>query len=186
MRKFHSILGIMLTASLLTGCELKLEPSKIWDRFFDKETDSEYYEEKSEDLINKIAQDVEEYEITKVVVMDLVDDQGRVPVLGEYMANRVVEAITRRKFFRVAQRGEVVETLNKLSLQPSFLYTQEETKRIGHALNAEAIVNGTVRDIGSNIDVHIALVDIASGEVISSATEKLNRTKFAVELLHHF
>ena len=45
---------------------------------------------------------------------------------------------------------------------------------------------GQVRDIGSNIDVHVTLVDIASGEVIASATERLNRTRFAVELLNHY
>ena len=57
---------------------------------------------------------------------------------------------------------------------------------MGRELHAQGIVNGQVRDIGSNIDVHVALVDIASGEVIASATEHLNRTRFAVELLTHY
>jgi len=180
------LVALTMAFLFLAGCEVKLGPSKFWQKFFKPETDSEYYRDKSEDLMDLIAHDVEEYEINKVVVLDLVDDQGRVPVLGEYMANRVVEAITRRRYFRVAQKGEVMNTLGQLDLKPSFRYTQDEVRKIGHALNAQAIVNGTVRDIGTNIDVHIAMVDIASGEVISSATERLNRTKFAVELLQHF
>jgi len=33
--------------------------------------------------------------------------------------------------------------------------------------------------------VHLTLTDVSTGEVITSATENLNRTKFAVEMLHH-
>ena len=111
--------------------------------------------------------DVEEYEINKVVVLDLVDDKDKVPILGQYMSNRVVEALTRNKTFRVAQRGEVEETLNQLDLKHSFKYTSDDIQRLGKAMNAQALVMGKLLDIGANIDVHIALVDIASGEVIT-------------------
>ena len=90
-------------------------------------------------------QPVDMYEINKIVVMDLVDDGDQVPILGEYMSTRVVEAITRGKYFRVAQKGEVVETLNRLNLQPSFRYTKEEIQRIGREMNAQALINGKVR-----------------------------------------
>jgi len=53
-------------------------------------------------------------------------------------------------------------------------------------MNAQALVMGKLLDIGANIDVHIALVDIASGEVIASASEQLIRTRSAVELLRHY
>ncbi|NIP99975.1 MAG: hypothetical protein GWM98_05910 [Nitrospinaceae bacterium] len=184
--KFAKTIGFLIVLCLLGGCELKLAPSKFWDKIWKPETDSKYYQEKSEELVLVLTEDVEEYEINKIVVLDLVDETGRVPILGEYMSNRVVEAITRGRYFRVAQRGEVMETLERLDLKPSFKYTREEIQRIGKAMNAQALVNGKLRDLGANIDVHVALVDIASGEVIASASEQLNRTRFAVELLRHY
>jgi len=177
---------LALAVMLLAGCEVKLAPSKFWSKMFKPDTDSGYYQDKSENLVEDLAKDAGEYEINKVVVMDLVDEDDRVPLLGEYMSNRVVEAITRKRYFRVTQRGEVVNTLEQLQLRPSFRYTHEDLQKIGKALNAQAVVNGKVQDIGTNIDVHLALVDVASGEVISSATQHLNRTRFAVELLRHF
>jgi len=170
----------------MAGCEFKLGPSNFWDKWFVPETDTEYYRDKSEDLVDVITRDVEEYEINKVVVLDLVDDKDKVPILGQYMSNRVVEALTRNKTFRVAQRGEVLHTLEQLDLKPSFKYTSEEIQRLGKAMNAQALVMGKLLDIGANIDVHIALVDIASGEVIASASEQLLRTRSAVELLRHY
>ena len=180
------LVALFAAVSVLAGCEIKFDPSHTWDKWFKPETDTEYYQEKSEDLVDTITRDVEEYEINKVVVLDLVDDKGRVPILGQYMSNRVVEAMTRNKTFRVAQRGEVMETLNQLDLKPSFKYTSEEIQRIGKALNAQGLVMGKLLDIGVNIDVHLALVDIASGEVIASASEQLIRTRSAVELLRHY
>ena len=180
------LIALVIAFSLLAGCEVKFGPSNFWDKWFKPETDTEYYQDKSEDLVDAITRDVEEYEINKVVVLDLVDNKDKVPILGQYMANRVVEAMTRNKTFRVAQRGEVMETLNQLDLKPSFKYTSDEIQRLGKALNAQALVIGKLLDIGANIDVHIALVDIASGEVIASASEQLIRTRSAVELLRHY
>ncbi len=179
------LMALLIAVTLLAGCEIKFDPSRIWN-WGKTETDTEYYQDKSDDLVDTITRDVAEYEINKVVVLDLVDDKDKVPILGQYMSNRVVEAMTRNKTFRVAQRGEVMETLNQLDLKPSFKYTSEEIQRIGKALNAQALVMGKLLDIGVNIDVHIALVDIASGEVIASASEQLLRTRSAVELLRHY
>lgn len=180
------IWALLLSFLMLAGCEVKLAPSKMWSKVFKPDTDSGYYEDRSIDLVEDLARDAEEYEINKVVVMDLVDENDQVPVLGEYMSSRVVEAITRSRYFRVAQRGEVTQTLEQLELKPSFRYTHDDLHKIGKALKAQAVVNGKVRDIGTNIDVHLALVDVATGEVISSATQHLNRTRFAVELLRHY
>ncbi|TDJ52949.1 MAG: hypothetical protein E2O43_02730 [Nitrospina sp.] len=180
------LIALVAACSLLAGCEVKFGPSNFWDRWFTPETDTEYYQEKSEDLVDAITRDVAEYEINKVVVLDLVDDKDKVPILGQYLANRVVEAMTRNKTFRVAQRGEVLATLERLDLKPSFKYTSEEIQRIGKAMNAQALVMGKLLDIGANIDVHLALVDIASGEVIASASEQLLRTRSAIELLRHY
>ena len=185
MKNFKGI-SLLCAFVFLGGCDVKMGPSDWWDELFTQETDSKYYKKKSEKLVSGLTENVKEYEINKVVVLDFVDDEGRVPVLGEYMSNRVVEAITRNRSFRVAQRGEVLATLERLGLKHSFRYTQEQIQRLGRELHAQAIINGQVRDIGSNIDVHVTMVDIASGEVISSSTERLNRTRFAVEMLNHY
>ncbi len=186
MNRSIKLWALILSIVLLAGCEVKLAPSKMWSKVFKPDTDSGYYEDRSEDLVEDLARSAEEYEINKVVVMDLVDENDEVPVLGEYMSSRVVEAITRKRYFRVAQRGEVTQVLEELELKPSFQYTHQDLRKIGKAMKAQAIVNGKVRDIGTNIDVHLALVDVATGEVISSATQHLNRTRFAVELLRHY
>ena len=89
------------------------------------------------------------------------------------------------KIFRVAQKGEVQAVMEQLNLQPSYSYNREEIRKMGKALQSQALITGKITDLGTNIDVHLTLTDVMSGEVIASATEHLTRTKFAVEMLRH-
>ena len=181
---------LLIVSVFISGCEVKLGPSQFWDKIFRTQTDSNYYKNKSENLIQALTADVAEYEINKVTVMDLVDEDGKPPVLGEYLSSRIVEAITKKyffkdKIFRVAQKGEVQSVMKQLNLQPSYSYNREEIRKMGKALKSQALITGKITDLGTNIDVHLTLTDVMSGEVIASATEHLTRTKFAVEMLRH-
>ena len=163
-----------------------MAPTEYWRNVFGTDTDSTYYSTKSKNIVRQLALAAKEYQINKVAVLDFVNSEGKVPVLGEYLASRIVEEVTRQKTFRVAQRGEVEEVLTNLNLKPAAGYTTDETRRIGKALNTQALILGKITDIGSNLDVRIALIDIVSGEIIASATEDLVRSRFAVEMLRHY
>ena len=183
-RTFYLILFIIL----LSACELRMAPTEYWSKLFRTQTDSSYYQGKSETLANQIAKDIEDYEINTITVMDFVDEGNRTSILGEYLASRVVEAFTDRslfqdRIFHVTQKGEVNEVLQQLNLQHNYLYAKNDLEALGKSLNSEAILTGKITDLGTNIDMHLTLTDIVTGEVISSATQHLTRTKFAVEML---
>jgi hypothetical protein len=184
----RNFLYLLMMTFFISGCEVKLGPSHFWSKLLRTQTDSNYYKDKTGELVKSLTIDIEEYEINKVTVMDLVDEDNRPPILGEYLSSRIVEAITKKYFFqdkvfRVAQKGEVNAVMEQLSLKPSYLYNRDEIRQMGKALNSQAIITGRITDLGTNIDVHLTLTDVMSGEVIASATEHLTRTKFAVEML---
>ena len=188
--KLKKLIYLLITVFLVSGCEVKMGPSTFWSKVFRTQTDSKYYMGKTEDLIQSLTEDVAEYEINKVTVLDLVDEENKTPILGEYISTRIVEAITKKYFFRdkqfrVAQKGEVQSVLDNLKLQPSFHYNKNELRHLGKALNSQAVITGRITDLGTNLDVHLTLTDVMSGEVIASASEPLTRTKFAVEMLRH-
>ena len=176
----------MIFLLVAIGCEVHMGPSDFWARMFKTQSDSGYYADKARNLMTKMFGKVKEYEINKIVVIDLVDSDGQVPILGEYFAARLVEDIAQRKLFRVAQKGEVRNVLSELELKPSLFYTKDQSQDLGKTLRAQALLQGKVTDLGTNLDIQLTMVDVATGEVIASATETLNRTKFAVEMLRHF
>ncbi len=184
MNMRNLVLLIILLST--TACELYMAPSDSWRRMFTTQTDSDYYEGKARVMVSQVMNVTTEYDINKVSVIDFVDEGGKVPTLGEYMAARAVAEVARRRPLRVAQQGEVKEALSRLGLQASQLYTKSDVKKIGDALGSQAIMTGKLTDLGTNIDVLITLIDVATGEVIASATGNLARTKFAVEMLRHY
>ena len=182
-RIFYPILFFVV----LSACELRVD-TKNWSNLFRTQTDSSYYQGKSESLTSKIAKDIEEYEINKITVMDFVDEENQTTILGEYLSSRIVEAFTDRtlfqdRIFHVTQKGEVNEILQQLNLQHNYLYAKKDLKALGESLNSQAILTGKITDLGTNIDMHLTLTDVGTGEVISSATQHLKRTRFAVEML---
>ncbi len=177
---------LLLLMVFATGCEVKMAPSETWSKWFKTQTDSSYYKGKAERLVEKLSKDTFEYDINRVAVIDPVNEERKAPILGEYISTRVIEAIAKDRIFRVTQKGEVDDVLAKLNLPPAYAYTKTELQRLGNALNAQAILTGKLTDLGTNLDVHVTLIDVASGEVIASATEYLTRTKFAVELMRHY
>ena len=186
--KTYRIFCSILFLTLLSGCVNLNDTQKYWSKLFRTQTDSSYYQGKSESLTNKIAKDIEEYEINKITVMDFVDEGNRTSILGEYLSSRVVEAFTDRslfqdRIFHVTQKGEVNEVLQQLNLQHNYLYAKNDLEALGESLNSQAILTGKITDLGTNIDMHLTLTDVVTGEVISSATQHLTRTKFAVEML---
>lgn len=178
---------VFLTALLtLAACEVQLGPSEYWRNIFRTQTDSTYYQGKTQSMVKKVVGAAAEYEINKVAVMDFVDEEGKTPIMGEYMASRVVEEMAKDKRLRVAQHGEIREALSRLGLKASNHYSKMEAKKLGDALGIQALVTGRIVDIGTNIDIQMTMLDIVTGEVIGSSTESLNRTKFAVEMLRHY
>jgi hypothetical protein len=183
-RSFYLILFI----TLLSACEIRMAPTEYLSKIFRTQTDSVYYQGKAETLTNQIAKDIEEYEINKITVMDFVDEGNRVSILGEYLSSRIVESFTDRslfqeRMFHVTQRGEVNEVLQQLNLKHNYLYAKNDLETLGESLNSQAVLTGKITDLGTNLDMHLTLTDVATGEVISSATQHLTRTKFAVEML---
>ena len=184
-------LYFILFITLLSACEFRMAPTEYWSKLFRTQTDSIYYQGKAESLTSHIAKDIEEYEINKITVMDFVDEVNRVSILGEYLSSRIVESFTDRtlfqdRMFHVTQKGEVNEVLQQLNLKHNYLYAKNDLENLGKSLNSQAILTGKITDLGTNIDMHLTLTDVTTGEVISSATQHLTRTKFAIEMLRQY
>ena len=96
--KTYRIFCLVLSLILLSACEVRMSP--YLSKLLRTQTDSSYYQSKSEVLTNQIAKDIEEYEIDRIAIMDFVDEEKQVSILGEYISSRVIEAFTGRSLFQ--------------------------------------------------------------------------------------
>jgi len=180
----HGLLLILILS--LAGCRLHLEPGALyWSEPEKKADDSRYYLEKARGLTRQLERSAGRRSVSKVVVMNLVNDQGEVSSLGEYFSGRVVEAFSEGGGLTVVERGEIRGVLARLDVKPAAIHSREELARLKAALAAEALITGRITDLGTGLDVRLTLTDMATGEMIGAASESLKRTRFALEMLRH-
>lgn len=181
------LLGLSIV--LLSGCEISLYPPRFLNDILTTKTNSGYYERKVRGLVDQLVRQMKSKrnsKITnKVAVMDLADRNGQISLLGRYLSMKIVHNISINKHFKLAQRGDLVNALDRLDGDFDS-FDLSLTRELGNVLKIEAIITGKIIDLGTNLDVNLSSIDVKTGEVIASASGVLARTNFALEMLKKY
>lgn len=177
--KFVLILPLLF---LLFGCEFSLKPPTQFKEFFKTEADSRYYNRKCRNLLDQLIQNIDEYGIRRIAVIDFVNYEGKVTELGKFLASNLMVQIPKESKLILVQRGQVEKALKGLEVPPMEGYDLSTTTKLGRELGVDGIVLGKLVDLGTNIDVNLKMMDVNTGDVVATASESLARTKYAVEM----
>ena len=118
--------------------------------------------------------------------MDFVNSNGRVSALGKYLGSKLSETIIEKNYFKVAQRGEVLDALKNNNIVFTGVMNNETIKKLGERLKVDAVFFGEIVDLGTNIDVNIKFILVKDGEMLSAASIDIERTKSAVNLMETY
>ncbi len=157
-------------------------------------TDAKYYEGKINELTEQLLKSIPKEKIetkegkliNKVAIMDFVNSNGRVSALGKYLGSKLSETIIEKNYFKVAQRGEVLDGMKNNNIVFTGVMNNETIKKLGEKLQVDAIFFSEIVDLGTNIDVNIKLILIKNGEMLSAASVDIERTKSAVNLMETY
>lgn len=157
-------------------------------------TDAKYYEGKINELTEQLLKSIPKEKIeaneakliNKVAIMDFVNSNGRVSALGKYLGSKLSETIIEKNYFKVAQRGEVLDAMKNNNIVFTGVMNNETIKKLGEKLQVDAIFFSEIVDLGTNIDVNIKLILIKTGEMFSAASIDIERTKSAVNLMETY
>lgn len=87
-------------------------------------------------------------------------------IISEKLTTKIVQ----RKKMQVVERSLLEKVLSELKLQQTGAIDQESAKQLGNVLGVEAIVTGTLIDMGNNqIEINARLIHAESGLVFSAA-----------------
>ncbi len=92
------------------------------------------------------------------------------------IAEKLVTKIVLRKKLQVVERALIEKVLAELKLQHSGAIDQETAKKIGNVLGVEALLTGTLIDLGDgHIEINARLINVESGLVLAAADEEIQR-----------
>jgi TolB-like protein len=103
-------------------------------------------------------------------------------VFGSYLA----ESITTRLVVAgldVVERLQMEKVIAQLNVEASRVVDPATAKRVGKQAGVEAIVVGTMADMGSEIEINVRVIDIAVGRVLAVAVTRITRDTMVSTML---
>ncbi len=93
------------------------------------------------------------------------------------IAEKLITRIVSRKKFDVVERALLEKVLAELKLQHSGAIDQETAKKLGSVLGVEALLTGTLIDLGNgHIEINARLINAETGLVLAAADEEIQRS----------
>lgn len=104
----------------------------------------------------------------KVAVTDFADLNGHQSALGKFVAEELTTqlAIQGRGRLTVIERRHLMSVLAEQKLSSSNLFDPASVEKIGRILGVQALVTGSITDLGAELKVHARLLSVQSGQVI--------------------
>jgi len=141
-------------------------------------------EEGVKDLADKITKSMIEKGTHKVAIVDFSDLDGNVTRLGQFMA----EELTTQLFllapgkFEVVERRQILKLEEELALSQMGVIEEKSLKKMGQVLGVEAVVTGSMTDLGNTVKVNARMIAVESAKVFAVAATSIPKTGIVAEL----
>jgi|GEM_PF-5041086 len=163
-----SWLGIIMLLALVCAF-----PSFIYGK---KEAPSPPASGSIEDLALQIVKSMIEAKVKKIAILPFRDLNNNVNSYGIFVAEELTYRIFLVKHFEVVERQLLDQVINELALNETALIDQRAAKEIGKILGVDAILTGTVTDVGDAVVINARLIGTETGQILAAA-----RTQFPMD-----
>jgi len=139
-------------------------------------------------LMRQLADSMEKNTLTTVAVLDLLNLDHSVSNLGRYMSERSVITLHKAGKFTVIERDLRERTLKKLNLSAADLADPANIQLLAKALSIQALVKGSVTDLGDTVEFNLRLVRAIdnAGEVVAVARATVRKDRRVATLMGQF
>jgi TolB-like protein len=122
------------------------------------------------DLSRQISQEFGGSTGKTIAVVEFTDLKGEVSDLERFLSEELITGLYQTRKFKVIER----QLLNKIIAEQKLSLTgpidPASAKRLGKLLGVDAIVSGTVADLGDKLRINARLISAETGEVFAAAS----------------
>ena len=136
-------------------------------------------------LARQIGKSMEEKQSQKIAIIDFSDLNGNVTALGQFLA----EELTTQLFivapgkFEVVERRQLMKLADELMLGLSGFVEEKSIKKMGQVLGVDAIVTGSMTDLGNTVKINARLIGVESARVFAVAATDIPKTGMVADLI---
>jgi len=112
-----------------------------------------------------------------LAIMDFTDLKGRKNEFGAYLSEKLIFSMYSIKGIAVVERNQLQNVLKNLEFQQTGLVKKETLQKIGRLTGANAILVGTIADLGESIEVNGRSVNAEDGMIVAVMSVPLAKDK---------
>jgi TolB-like protein len=138
------------------------------------------------DLAVSLSSNMKTSSIKKIAVVEFTDLSGYPSVLGQFISEELITEFFNVSpgQFDVVERRQLAKVLKEQKLSSSGLVDRDTIASVGKLLGIQAIVTGSITDLGSEVKLNARLIAVESAKVFAASSVKVTKDATAERLLH--
>jgi len=113
----------------------------------------------------------------KIGVLEFLDLQGRCSQLGKFIAEDLTTAFFETRKFGLVERGLLQQVSREHVLIQTGMIDPARAQEIGKLVGADAIITGSLSDLGNEIKANARLIGVGEGAVLAVAGASIAKTE---------
>jgi len=136
-------------------------------------------------LSQQISKNMTESGKKAIAVVEFSDLDGNITAFGQFLAEELITQLFMISpgQFEVVERRQLMKVLSEQRLTMSGLLDAKAMESVGKILGIEAIVTGSVANLGSVVKVNARLIGVDTARVFAVAATKIPNTDIVKDLL---
>jgi len=136
-----------------------------------------------DELGHQIATKVTAKNKTTVAVVEFADLEGNVTNFGRFMAEELITRLHETEKFKVIERQLLNQVIKEQKLTLSGIVDPKSAKQLGQVLGVDAIVSGSITDLGKTVRVNARLISTETGEIFAVAAKEFVKDQTLIDLM---
>lgn len=146
------------------------------------------YESKSIDaqldnLTNQMVKSLAQEKKSKIAIMEFPDLHGNVSELGKFIPEELTTRLFMTQRFEVVERSLLNKVLEEQNLGLSGLVDASSAAQIGKMLGVDAIVTGTISDMGNMLRINARIIATETASVFAVSSVSIDKEPHLVAML---
>jgi TolB-like protein len=126
-------------------------------------------EQRLGELSKDISDELTHKQKTTVAIADFVDLNGNTSDFGKFLAEELVTRLYKTKKLKVIERQRLDKVIAEQKLSLTEIIEVSSAKRIGRILGVDAIVAGTISELGNSFRINARIINTETGELLAAA-----------------
>lgn len=136
-----------------------------------------------DDLSRQITSKATAKQKSTIAVVEFADLEGRITNFGRFLAEELITRLHETEKFKVIERQLLNKVINEQKLTLTGMVDPSSAKKLGNILGVDAIVSGSITDLGKTLRVNARMISTETGEIFAVASSEIPKDDQVITLV---